>query len=279
MFGSAILSRARRLWSTLHRPSLDELIRRERSVWHRGPTFVLSFDVELRADCLALPAVVVALQERSILGSFACIGAWLEEYPDEHRVLAQAGHELLNHTDRHPSHEELGTRQAFHELTDSDLRREVIRADTKLRALGVVPIGFRSPHFASQHTARVYPLLATLGMAYSSSTLAAFAPFGAAPFRQSTLWEFPVLMCPRHPGAPLDSWHCTTAPGALHLGRDLVALYEDVLDDLLRYGAFGCVYWDPRVVERPEYVAVLDLLARFRARGQLSRFADLLPLS
>ncbi len=257
-------------------PSFDTALAAQAPQWARGAAIVISFDVETRKDCEALPLVLAGLASRDLKASFACIGAWVDAYPAQHRAVVSAGHEVLNHTDTHPSHDELGTAQRFDDLSDEALAREVSLANAKMSALGTQPRGFRSPHFGAMHTSRVYPILERLGFAYSSSTVAIRTPHGGAPFRVGRLWEFPLTRCPRHVGALLDSWHCTTAPDAAHQGPELVVLYQDALDVIARRGAFASFYWDPRVVLLPEYGAVLDLIARSRGDVRVVRYVDLL---
>jgi hypothetical protein len=257
--------------------SLDDALAAQRGHWTGGPTLVLSFDVELRADCEALPEILTRLARRRIVASFACIGAHVSAYPDAHRGILAGGHEVLNHTDTHPSHDELGTVARFDALDDAELEREVASANAKLAAIGATPRGFRSPHFGAMHTPRVYPILRRLGIAYSSSTVASRDAWGGAPHERDGIWEFPLTGCPRHRGALLDSWHCTTAPDAAHRGRDLAATYQRALDAVVRHGAFASVYWDPRVVLLPEYDAALEAVAAFARRGRVARYVDLLP--
>lgn len=268
-----------RFLARLGAPSLHDLLRDQGGPWRGGPTFILSFDVETRVDCAALPGAVRSLADRGLLASFACIGAWIDAYPSEHRALIDAGHELLNHTDTHPWHEELGERRRFDLLSDDDLAAQILRANEKIKALGARPLGFRAPHFGVQHTRRAYPLLRAAGLRYSSSTMSIRMPHGGVPTQIDGIWEFPLSACPRHPRSLLDSWHCTTAPDARHReGEDLVDLYREVLVLLERTGAFGCVYWDVRVLSAPGYMAVLDEIASAARRIRVARFADLLPL-
>ncbi len=217
------------------------------------------------------------LAATDLSASFACIGAWLDTYPEQHRALLAAGHELLNHTDTHPSHDELDRRRRFDELGEAEMRAELARANRKLEGLGAAPEGFRSPHFGAQHTPRVYPLLRELGLSYSSSTLISAAPGGGAPFLASGVWEFPLLVCPRHPSASLDSWHCSTAPNAAHRDpADLRSLFAGVLELLVRHRAYGSFYWDPRVLVREDgYDGVLHLIAAARGEIRVATYGEL----
>lgn len=234
----------------------------------------LTFDVELRADCDAVPIALRELTVRRIPASFACIGRWIDEYPEAHRAIVGGGFEALNHTDTHPPHDELGTQRGFRDLPAQAVALEVDAAARKLRGIGSTSAGFRTPHFASQHTEQTYGVLAAAGIRYSSSTVANLHRGGGAPWRhESGVTEIPLLPCPRHPADLLDSWHCTTAPDAAH-ADDLVAVYVEALSLVERSGAFGCVYWDPRVVLLPGYAAVLDEIVRFGTTGRLLTLSE-----
>jgi len=257
-------------------PSLENVLRRQAGHWPGAATFVLSFDVETRADCAALPALLDRLDDLALPATFACIGAWAEAYPREHEAIVRSGHEVIDHTDRHPSHDELSPARRFDELTDEELDHEIVRARTKLQRLGASVLGFRSPHFGVMHTERVYAILRREGIAYSSSTVATRTPSGA-PLRIGGVWEFPVLACPQHPTEALDPWHCTTAPGARHAdAASLVGLYRRALDLLVTHRAYGSVYWDPSAAALPGYAEVLRLLAEARDRVRLTTYGALL---
>lgn len=267
----------RRVQRRLLTPNARELLRRQRGRWRGGPTFVLSFDVETRADCLALPALVSELRDLELVCSFACIGRWVEEYPAEHAELLAAGHELLNHTDSHPSHDEIGTPARFDELATEAIRAEIERANVKLRGLGAAVTGFRAPHFSAQHTSRAYGPIHAAGLRYSSSTVASRTPHGGAPYRVAHVTEFPLTTCPRHPPDLLDSWHCSTAPDARHHdASELVHLFSELLAWLREFGGYASVYWDPRVVDGyAGYREVLRLIAAARDWLRVTTYAAL----
>lgn len=270
-----MIGRLRRLVPWSRPPTLASLLAAQGGGWRDGPTFVLSFDVETAADCLALPRVRDVLADHAVRASFASIGTLVERYPREHAALADAGHELFNHTDTHPWHDELGNARRYADLTATELAREVSATQDKLSAIGVRSIGFRAPHFGAQSHPLERATLRAQGIAYSSSTLAAL-PGGGAPQATDGVTAFPLLPCPRHPGIPLDSWHCSTAPGAAHPdATDLIGVYTDVLALIEEHDAFGSVYWDPRALGLPGYDRVVGLIAGLA--GRVVRYADLLP--
>jgi peptidoglycan/xylan/chitin deacetylase (PgdA/CDA1 family) len=224
----------------------------------------------------ALPELAGALHALRIPASFACIGAWLERWPEEHRALLDLGFEMLDHTERHPWHDELGEGGRFDALSDEAMTEEIVLCARRISDLGGTAVGFRVPHFGRQWTKRIYPLLRDEGFRYSSSTIAGAVASGGAPFEHNGILEIPLLNCPAHPSALLDSWHCTTAPDAAHRDADsLLAVHREALALLEHHGAFGAVYWDPRVALTAPYRAVLDEIAGFARRGRVVALRDL----
>jgi peptidoglycan/xylan/chitin deacetylase (PgdA/CDA1 family) len=174
----------------------------------------LSFDIDHEEDVHALPALAAMLAARHLRASFAVIGALARRFPGPHRVLAADGFELINHTLNHPNHATLCPGRFFDRLPAEAMRQEVAGAHEAIREVcGVEARGFRAPHFGELHTDAVYPMLADLGYAWSSSTLSVRAPWGGLPARaQAGIVEFPVSTCPRHPHSVLDSWHALQRP-------------------------------------------------------------------
>ena len=69
--------------------------------------YVLSFDCDYEKDIKRLPYLLDVLAEHNIKASIACIGMWVERFPEIHRRMVSEGHEILNHTYSHPDNEEL----------------------------------------------------------------------------------------------------------------------------------------------------------------------------
>ncbi|MCX7935870.1 MAG: polysaccharide deacetylase family protein, partial [Planctomycetota bacterium] len=85
----------------------------------------LSFDVENEEDVRALPALCAILREQRWRASFAVIGEYVQRYAPEHRHLAAAGHEIINHTQRHPWHQILSPDRRFDRLALPEMREEI----------------------------------------------------------------------------------------------------------------------------------------------------------
>lgn len=266
----------RRLIDHLSGRTLPRTLARQQEHWQLGATLVLSFDVETAGDCLALPALCTRLMHRSLPASFACIGALAERFPEEHRRLIEGGFEVINHSDSHPWHTELGNATHLDQLADEEVVRDLMAASDRLARLGGHPTGFRTPHFGVQHTPRLYPLLGRAGITHSTSTVASRTRFGGAPFEIAGIWEFPVLQCPRHPDVPLDSWHCTGAPDAAHAAQgEVLDVHAEAISLVERFGAFGSVYWDPAHCD-DRYDQVLDLLRDHTGRLRTTTYGRVL---
>ena len=171
---------------------------RQQGGW--GPFCVLSFDCDFPRDIEALPELVDLLDRYGVKASFACIGQWITAYPDEHRHLVAAGHELINHTQTHPNLYHPGydyarapglSRDYFNRI-GAEARRGEIEAchATFAEVLGVEPVGYRSPHFGTLHVDDVYPVLAQLGYRFSSSLAAGLNVLQGRPFQVADgLWD------------------------------------------------------------------------------------------
>lgn len=215
-----------------------------------GGGAALSFDVDFKEDVAAIGPLLDILARLSLKASFALVGAWVERFPEEHRAIAAAGHEVLNHTMTHPDNEELDPDRHFHQLATADLRDQILGGHRVMEEqLGLEVKGFRAPHFGYQHTEAVYPVLRELGYAYSTSTMASRSPgFGWPVQTGGGLWEIPVTVCPRHPFSCFDTWHYVRKTPSRHQHGDLEADLVAILSLVLEKGLFLSLYLDPRDV-------------------------------
>lgn len=238
-----------------------------------GPFCTLSFDCDFPRDVEVLPQVCALLEHYGYTSSFACIGQWVRRFPQEHRQLIAAGHELLNHTDTHPnlyhpdyeySRDPQLSRRRFNQLTPEERREEIARGHAAfVEVLDYVPVGFRTPHFGVLHLEDVYPMLGELGYRFSSSVLASASPRGGMPFQiQANVWEFPLSPCPRHPFGVFDSWHSLGKRGARHTRPgELAVLFARLCEQVQGKGGYVNIYLDPReALESGELQRMLDYL-------------------
>lgn len=219
---------------------------------------VISFDCDFPRDIAALPELVPLLQRYNIPASFACIGQWVRQFPAEHKLLVDAGFEIINHTETHPNlyHPDYDyarddglSREKFNQISRERRREEIERGhQTIVEVLGVEPVGFRTPHFGALHVDDVYAPLAALGYSFSSSVLA--AERGGQPYlTPEGVWEVPVSPCPLHPFGVFDSWHSLSKQGASHSCEgDLAGLFVRLVEVVAQKGGLANVYFDPKDV-------------------------------
>lgn len=241
----------------------------------------LSFDCDFRADVEAYPETLNILSAYPFKTTFACIGKWIEQYPDEHRGIVKAGHEVMNHSYRHPDNEELGVTERFNQLSDGAIEDEIADCHAVCQqVLGIAPTGFRIPHFGVQYTPAIYPILKKLGYRYSSSIVAAESRTVGAPFTEEHgIVEFPVSPCPEHPFGILDTHHALRKKRAWHTKPGtFLALFQELVNMGIQSRAHINLYFDPRDVVRwpDEIVPVFDWLAEQQDIVHILPYADML---
>jgi len=250
--------------------NLHQLAGRNPSLWEGKPScFSLSFDVDFLADVKALPMLVAILDEYSIKASFAVIGMLVEQYPPEHRLLVEAGHEIVNHTYSHPNHLELTPNRFFDKISIQEQEEEIWRCDEVIRnVLGIKPVGFRTPHFGNQYASSVYAILRKFGYLYSSSTVAPHTSSFGYPFRERDgIWEFPVSTCPMHPFTTFDTWHAFhKSPPFLkragwHQDNDeFYRLFTQLIGLGIDNGSYINLYFDPQDILLADLKRLLQYL-------------------
>ncbi|MDO8680113.1 MAG: polysaccharide deacetylase family protein [Acidobacteriota bacterium] len=121
----------------------------------------------IRADGLpaitynrVLPRFIDLLDRHGVTATFFVIGRDIEANAAVLRQLAEAGHELANHTMHHD--------KQLVNLAADDLRDEIVECDSRLSRLAGGPIaGFRAPGYTV--TPRVIAVLRSLGYRYDTS--------------------------------------------------------------------------------------------------------------
>jgi hypothetical protein len=174
--------------------------------------FLLSFDIDYRKEEETLPQLVSLLRKHDIRASFACVGRHVEDRPEPYRLLVGEGHELVNHSHTHPHNKELSPDRRWADLSTRDRKLEIERSqDVFEKKVGVLPIGFRLPHFGNiqkDTDDAYYGLLTECGFAYSSSVLD-FRLNGKpwVKMEPSGIIEIGITTCPFHPYTAMDSYH------------------------------------------------------------------------
>jgi len=236
--------------------------------WKAGKAcLTLSFDCDYEEDITALPELLDILDECRISASFACVGRWIERFPEIHRSLLDRGHEIVNHTYTHPDNQVLSPEREFNQLTSDEKRFEIEKCHQVCSdILNYEPTGFRTPHFGRLFSGDDYQILKELGYIYSSSTVATETPAGGQPFVTGEgIIEIPVSTCPRHPFSVLDSWHTVSerAPNPMHRGSDdFYRIFKKLIDVAIKTRCYINIYLDPQdVVKIESFISLLKYLA------------------
>jgi len=205
----------------------------------------------------ALPHLLDILDQYRIPASFACIGRWIEEFPDIHRNLLDKGHEIINHTYSHPDNEVLNPERKFNQLSRGEKKEEIERCHRVCHELlKYEPIGFRTPHFGKLFSSADYQILKEIGYVYSSSTVSIRTSENGQPFlTKEGILEIPLSTCPRHPFSVFDSWHTTSerTPGSVHRSSsEFVKLFKQLIDLAIRSHSYINLYFDPQDIIKVE---------------------------
>lgn len=211
--------------------------------------FSLSFDCDFDKDIAALPSVLQVLRHYGIKASFACVGIWIEKFPDLHRQLINDGHEIINHSYSHPDNLELNPDEFFERMRFTDQEAEIEKCHSLcLRVLSYNPVGFRAPHFGrvNMHK-RLYSFLHSLGYKYSSSTIGTLTPNFGLPFKiNENMIEFPLSSFPGQPFLVFDNWNSLESSRPLCKGSDeFINIFEDIVDTAIKHRVYFSAYFDP----------------------------------
>ena len=136
----------------------------DKILWaNKGACFTLSFDCDYEKDVKALPQILDMLEQYRIPASFACIGKWIEKFPEIHRSPLDRGHEITNHTYSHPDNEQLDPDRRFNELSRREKREQIEKCHKVCKELlNYEPAGFRTLHFGRLFSEKDYQILKEL---------------------------------------------------------------------------------------------------------------------
>jgi len=229
---------------------------RPKAEGHKKIPFYISFDLDYSRDIKSLPLLLDKLSRYNVKASFACIGKFIEMYPDEHRALLTQGHEIVNHTYSHPDNDEINPHSFFTRMSQNEQEEEIRKMQEVCQTLlGYTPIGFRLPHFGTVilvDMPNLYRQLKRLGMVYDTSLLKFNIPRGFPDIYETEvpgITEFSVSTCPYHPFAACDSWHIFRADRAvyrvIHRWKTFEATFRRIVEDCFHRQEMINVYLDP----------------------------------
>ncbi len=228
------------------------------SDWHgKKAGLTISFDCDYPKDVAAMPELIGVLSEYPFKTSFACVGHWIEKYPDEHRVIVDAGHEIVNHTYSHPDNEILNPGRRFKTISRQEKKEEVEKChEICRRVLGYEPKGCRIPHFKNLFTEQIYGILKELGYKYSSSTHLMNTDTHGMPFTAGDgIIEFPLSTCPKHPFTVFDTWHSFNSSRLAYrmvhrTEEEYTNLFKWLIDVAIETNSYINVYIDPADIHK-----------------------------
>lgn len=85
------------------------------------------------------------LKDHDVRATFFLVGGWVDKYPDSVKALADAGNEIMNHSETHPH---------LSQLSAEEVKAEVNTCSDKIEAItGVRPTLFRCPYGEYNDTA------------------------------------------------------------------------------------------------------------------------------
>ncbi len=82
--------------------------------------------------------LIAILGKYNVKATFFVVGAWVDKYPESVKSLAEAGHEVMSHSDDHAH---------FSKLTESQITDNLNKCNKKIESVtGVKPTLFRCPY-------------------------------------------------------------------------------------------------------------------------------------
>lgn len=223
------------------------------SNWHgKKAGLTISFDCDYPKDVEAIPELLNILKKYTFKTSFACVGHWIEKYPNEHKAIIDAGHEIVNHTYSHPDNEILNPGRKFKTISRQEKKEEIEKChEICKRVLNYEPKGCRIPHFKNLFTLEIYGILKELGYKYSSSTHLMNTNSYGMPFKtKEGIVEFPLSTCPKHPYTVFDTWHSFNSPRLVYrmihnTEEEYNSLFKWLIDVALETNSYINIYIDP----------------------------------
>jgi hypothetical protein len=222
------------IWSRIHADSLFQRYRSgARNAGLRHLYLIVSFDCDTAEDIRAAEEVARRMGEYGIPACFAVPGELLAEGAETYRRLAAAGAEFLNHGYR--SHTYFDTAVAayrscffYDEEPPYIVKNDIMTGDHAVRTiLGLVPQGFRAPHFGTFQKRNqlrfLHSILRELGYEFSSSTSPFFAFRHGPVFEEFGIKEIPISGGRDRALTIIDSWGCFAAPSRELDGGDYVS--------------------------------------------------------
>jgi hypothetical protein len=248
---------------------------------------VLSFDCDRTEDAAVALEVHDRLAKLGVKPVYAVPGELLRAGAEVYGSIAATGAEFLNHGGRKHTYfdEELGRDAScfFYDQVGADAVAEDIEYGDRLvkEVIGVVPAGFRVPHFGTYQQRSqlryLHERLGKLDYAFSTSTVPAWGLREGPAFRRFGLVELPVSGMASSPLEILDTWSCFEAPDRARGPQDFLREAQ-----LLAHGHAAAgpglinIYGDPsHITDQPEFFEAIEAIA---AVARPSGYTEILEL-
>ena len=257
--------------------SFYNALKKRKINWNGKKTcFTLSFDCDTKADIEAIPAVIDILSSYNVVVNFAAVGYWIEKFPEIHKGIIDAGHEILNHTYSHPNNDELNPNKFFNSLSIREQREEIAKCDDSCkRILDYTVKGFRIPHFGNLYTESIYPILKELGYTYSSSTIAVRTPQFGLPYLMAGILELPLSACPKHPFGILDTYHSFERSRFKWHRNDFFGVFAKLVTKGIETGAFINLYFDPQDIKYFDLAEIIEYISEKKEALWITNYVNL----
>lgn len=245
--------------------------------WFIGsPTYVLTLNIDSQPDVEALPDALDNLAKWDMRAGFSCVGKLIERYPEAHRRIVEAGHELINHTYSHLGNNRARPDRYFGDLTPDQQSGEIQRCHQLSQdLLEYRMVGFRAPSLGRQNGSSVYDALIKLGYTYSSSTIATYTRAWGLPYpvhqEKHRILEIPVGCSVRYPFTIFNTRCSSSGPAPLYHGSGaFIQAFTETLTTVVECDAFLTHFFDTADVMRDGKLGrICALLADRRERDEL----------
>ncbi|MEA4946960.1 MAG: polysaccharide deacetylase family protein [Oscillospiraceae bacterium] len=122
------------------------------SVKRQDKTIAISFDAAWGHE--DTQTLIDILNKYGVKATFFVVGAWVDKYPESVKAIADAGDEVMNHSDDHAH---------FSKLSTEDITANINAANDKIEAVtGVRPALFRCPY--GEYDDHVITAVKSMGM-------------------------------------------------------------------------------------------------------------------
>lgn len=184
---------------------------------NKSPKYLLTFDCDTDLDIAVVLEVHKKLAILGINPVYAVPGQLIERGIDTYRQISDLGAEFINHG--YIQHTTVDDHRAnyvstffYDQISEKDALEDIDRGhEVLVNKLGIIPKGFRTPHFGTfqskENLEFLHAKLRSLEYSFSSSTVPSFSYLNGPSFRNHSITEIPVTGCPTWPLGILDSYN------------------------------------------------------------------------